>query len=275
MFSMNMWIDFDRPVDAIDDYVEFDLLKLKSNGKEYWFTANGGIVKNDNAFTIQFYMKAQNMAWDVFDDMREFAQLLKNGSVNVEQIVDCRISVRDAFDAPRMVGIRKLQFNYDFTRQAYYVDENVLHSFSFQRQNAEKLHGCMEYRLMREEAVKRMEKLGLNKKIIDEFIKHGRPTCSNMGGAGCRYLADDEEKFIIDDLNSLCVYHLVESNTRFGKHIAFLYVSSDMDEWEYDEDNLENGMCMAYVYNCDAPDLSEYGSIGIQRTDKGCLVRTF
>lgn len=76
-----------------------------------------------------------------------------------------------------------------------------------------------------------------------------------------------------EEKHNAVVYHAIHNYTEFGELLAFLYVSSEQDEWAYDRDDLKAGYACAYVKNLDDDCCSEFGSIGI-RPQFGGLVRT-
>ena len=69
------------------------------------------------------------------------------------------------------------------------------------------------------------------------------------------------------------VYHVIHSHTNFGELLSLLYVSEHEEEWEYDREDLEEGIAVAYVENLTYWDCSEMGSIGIEPRNGG-LART-
>lgn len=77
---------------------------------------------------------------------------------------------------------------------------------------------------------------------------------------------------------SLCValvYLVVRSYTTFGKMDCYLYVSDYTEEWAQDRDDIKEMQPLAYVYNHDMPDCSEFGCIGIAGTPAAGLRRTW
>ena len=52
-----------------------------------------------------------------------------------------------------------------------------------------------------------------------------------------------------------------------------LYISRYSDEWEADRMDLKDGFPVVYVCNATAPDLSEFGHIGIKAVGGG-IIRT-
>lgn len=59
------------------------------------------------------------------------------------------------------------------------------------------------------------------------------------------------------------VYFATYDHMEFGDCLSMLYVSNYPEEWQQDRDELKDGYPFAYVENLDAPDCSEFGSIGI------------
>ena len=69
------------------------------------------------------------------------------------------------------------------------------------------------------------------------------------------------------------VYHLIHNYTEFGELYSFLYVSNNEEEWEDDNADIRDGYAIAYVWNVDEEDFSEFGSIRVKSVFGG-LVRT-
>lgn len=127
--------------------------------------------------------------------------------------------------------------------------------------------------LQKEEAIKRMKNLGIMPRIIEEFRRSNKLNKSEI--CGILYWLSDEEKKIVEDFESkqnALVYHVIKTNTRDGIMDACLYVSAYPEEWEYDREDIEEGIINAYVYNEDTPIFSEIGSIGVMPANGG-LVR--
>lgn len=122
------------------------------------------------------------------------------------------------------------------------------------------------------EALKRMRMLNIFKPTIKEFEKEGKISKSINGGL---YWLDDEDMERVRKFEEMCdalVYNVIECNTEFGKLQNFLYVSKNEEEWEFDTQDIKDGIVFAYVCNLDIPEYSEFGSIGI-RNFGGGLVR--
>ncbi len=115
------------------------------------------------------------------------------------------------------------------------------------------------------EAVKRMKKLHIMAYPIKEFVDEGKLNCSEHGGM--LYWLDEKEKQIVDDFEQkygYLVYHVIKNRTEMGTMYSLMYVSKNTEEWQMDMDDLDEGQALAYVINVDAPDCSEFGSIGVR-----------
>lgn len=127
------------------------------------------------------------------------------------------------------------------------------------------------------EAVSRMNMLGIFGQTIRQF-EHGNKISISEPPYGAFYWAEDEDLAKIREFeedNAALVYMVIRSYTEFGVLDSYLYVSDYKDDWPMDRDDLEGGSCCAYVYNRSDPFCSEIGSIGIQKTIAGGLVRTW
>jgi len=132
----------------------------------------------------------------------------------------------------------------------------------------------MERTVQKQEALERMKMLKLHENVIREFEKEDLINLSEHGGI--LYWLDDKQKEYVarfEREHNAVVYHVIHNYTEFGELLAFLYVSSHEEEWEYDRDDLKDGYALAYVENLDDPCFSEFGSIGI-KPQFGGLCRT-
>lgn len=126
------------------------------------------------------------------------------------------------------------------------------------------------------EAIKRMKML----KMLDNPIKdfENDDILSLSEGAGYLYWLEEKDQKIVEEFNrkneDALVYHVIKSFTNIGVLYSLLYVSSYEEEWEQDREDIEEGMALAYVYNADMPDCSEFGTIGIKPSIGG-VVRTW
>lgn len=123
------------------------------------------------------------------------------------------------------------------------------------------------------EALERMELLHLSRQCINAF-KKGKVWESE--GFGALYEVNEKEQKIIDNFEKehegCKVYHMIHNRFEFGECYSILYVSTDIDEWESDREDIKEGYLFVYVENVDEPIYSEFGSIAY-RSQIGGLVR--
>ena len=124
------------------------------------------------------------------------------------------------------------------------------------------------------EAIKRMKLIRIFDKTIDEFKDEGLISKSIRGGL--YWIDNDDEKRVqeFEEKYNAVVYSIIENNTEFGKVQALFYVSKNVDEWNLDVEDLENGISNCYVYNLDCPEFSEFGAIGFRNVFGG-LIREY
>ena len=126
------------------------------------------------------------------------------------------------------------------------------------------------------EAINRMKKLDLFKPYIMAFEKRGKIYLSEMTGGVYEFDSNAELVVKVKEFekeNDVLVYHVIHTMTQFGELYNFLYVSDYEDEWEMDNEDLDEGYAMAYVWNKTDDWCSEFGSIGV-RGKFGGIVRT-
>lgn len=131
------------------------------------------------------------------------------------------------------------------------------------------------------ESLLRMKKLNLLDEVIGQFKENGKLLKSENLCVGSRDnripilydLSDKEEKAVRkwEEKTGNIVYHVIQNRFVFGLCYSFLYVSKHTEEWEYDNEDLEQGCPLAYVLNADDDMSSEYGSIGIEPKFGGVL----
>lgn len=124
---------------------------------------------------------------------------------------------------------------------------------------------------MKTEAVKRMRALDIMGRTREEFRRSSKV---NKSERGILYWLDDDESAKVAEIEekyNVLVYHVIKSVTAMGTMYSMLYVSEHDDEWEYDWNDLREGYAVAYVYNEDMPDCSEFGTIGIRPAFGGVL----
>lgn len=125
------------------------------------------------------------------------------------------------------------------------------------------------------EAIRRMKMLGIFPETIKQFeagyVSRSEPPF------GAYYWVEGEElealrKF--EEEHDCLVYTVVRSYTSIGMMDGYLFVGDDVEEWELDRDDLKDGYAFSYTVNHNAPDCSEFGTIGIKLSVAAGLVRT-
>lgn len=117
----------------------------------------------------------------------------------------------------------------------------------------------------KQEALKRIKMLELHPNVARELEKESRLNASEHMGA-LFWLKEGEDEIIrdIEEKYGVFVYHCIRTYTQMGMLLSCLYVSSSEEEWEREYADLKENSPLAYVYNADYPDFSEFGGIGIR-----------
>lgn len=128
------------------------------------------------------------------------------------------------------------------------------------------------------EAIKRMKLLKIYPETIAQFEMENLISVSEPP-FGAFFWADNETRQRIDEFEKKTdslVYMVIRSYTTVGKMDSYLFVSDyKNEEWEMDRDDIAHGQVLAYVYNYDVPEFSEFGAIGIQQTIAAGLRRVW
>lgn len=116
-----------------------------------------------------------------------------------------------------------------------------------------------------------MSALGLRPNAIEMLRDEGK-ICVSHPGAGYFEISSEYEDLVrkLENEFNCMVYHLIYSGS--GEFISALYVTKCEDEWEYAFDDTVSGYPMAYVFNINHPEFSEFGYISIEEND-GILKR--
>ena len=127
------------------------------------------------------------------------------------------------------------------------------------------------------EAVCRMNKLHIWSQAVNEFKKHGLVLVTEPP-IGAVYTPEPElqaeiKKF--EEEHNALVYIVVRAFTTFGKMDSLLFVSDYVEDWELEDSDLDEWIAMTYTINWDYPDCSEMGSICVEPTPAGGLLRKF
>lgn len=128
---------------------------------------------------------------------------------------------------------------------------------------------------MKQEALARMKLLDLQHNVVKDFETKGKIYYS-WGCLGILYLAMDGVVEVVqkfENQTGYLVYHTMDNITELGHMLTLLYVSTEMDEWAADKQDLQEGCPLAYVENLTYPDCSEFGSVGVKPFNGG-VVRT-
>lgn len=135
----------------------------------------------------------------------------------------------------------------------------------------------------KQEALTRMEMLGLDEVVIRDFARTGRLYYSERTPyCGVLFWLDQAPEWMamvqeFEENHDALVYHVTHEVTEFGDMLSLLYVSAHEDEWDMDYDDIDRikvthvAYPIAYVINLTDPDLSEFGSIGVQQKGGGLI----
>ena len=127
-----------------------------------------------------------------------------------------------------------------------------------------------------QEAINRMKAMRLHPDAIKQFEKQGLINFSQPPFGGLYWVEDGDLQILREwerDNNSV-VYHVIRSYTELGVLDSYFYVSDYEEEWGTDMRDLGIGEALVWVRNIDAPDCSEFGYIGFERTPAAGLLRT-
>lgn len=127
------------------------------------------------------------------------------------------------------------------------------------------------------EAIARMKAWGIFAPIVKQFEKEDLVSESAPPLGACFWLNEEQLARVreFEEQNNALVYHVIHSYTNIGEMESYLFVSDYPEEWEMDRQDIGEGSQLVYVVNKDAPDCSEFGSIGIALTAAAGLRRTW
>ncbi len=127
------------------------------------------------------------------------------------------------------------------------------------------------------EAIARMKALGSFPDTIKQFKDDDYISISEPP-VGAFYWAEGADLQRIKDFekqHDALVYAVVRTYSNIGKMDSYLYVSDYRDEWGQDTEDIKNMAPLAYVYNHDMPDCSEFGCVGLEKSIAAGLLRTW
>lgn len=133
--------------------------------------------------------------------------------------------------------------------------------------------------LQKKEAVIRMTKLKLLPEIINQFknedvVYYSERVNNNLQAV--LYWTSNKPELLnkikeFEKTTGNLVYHVQLLHTDIGDMYSFFYVSSTIEEWDLDRQDLKNNQSFVYVWN---GQIEEYGNIGIEKL-MGGIVRTW
>lgn len=136
-----------------------------------------------------------------------------------------------------------------------------------------------------EEATDRLVMLkerGLWSEVVRMWKKYNKASVSIKtqftGNAGINFLFSEKPelqamKESFETKYNCLVYYGMYSKTSFGELLTLLYVSDEMELWDFERENLNNGCAFAYVWNLDFQ-FGEIGTVGFDVIGGG-LVRSY
>lgn len=127
------------------------------------------------------------------------------------------------------------------------------------------------------EAVARMKMWDIYPPTRRQFEKEDIISESAPPLGACYWLDESQLARVreFEKQNNALVYHVIHSFTSFGEMENYLYVSDYPEEWEEDRADIKAGQQLAYVFNNEMPDCSEFGTIGVALTGAAGLRRTW
>ena len=122
-----------------------------------------------------------------------------------------------------------------------------------------------------------MKKIGIFDGTIKDFQDNDLVSQSLPPLGACYWIEGEQLNRVreFEEQYNALVYFVIHSYTEIGEMDSYLFVSDHEEEWEQDREDLEYGQMLAYVYNYDDPDLSEFGHIGFELTVAGGLRRVW
>lgn len=126
------------------------------------------------------------------------------------------------------------------------------------------------------EAIRWMEILGVNPEVIKQFNDYETVlACSGITGEYAP-LADPQ---LMEEIRQFeqkwdnLVYLVVRTPSYYGHLDSLLFIDNCSDEWEFTSEELRDGYVLSWTINRDHPNCSDMGSIVVERTENGGLVR--
>ncbi len=131
----------------------------------------------------------------------------------------------------------------------------------------------MDKKYLKEEAIKRMKKLGLMDDVISLFSNEDRLYYSerqNKQFPATLFYLDNKPEYKemvrkFEEKTGYVVYHCILTNTRFGRILDMLFVSIYKEDWKYElEESRKGYISISMANNLDDEACSDMGSIEVR-----------
>lgn len=131
----------------------------------------------------------------------------------------------------------------------------------------------MDRELQKREAIERLKILCFDDIFVDIFSRGTRNLFSIDNGY-LDFFGSNWEKRIkaVEEKYKVLVYHVMRSDTSFGKLLILLVVSDCKEDWKLEREQVKAFKPLAYVINLDDEACSEFGSV-LVKPQNGGLVR--
>lgn len=128
--------------------------------------------------------------------------------------------------------------------------------------------------MMKQEAIRRMKSLCIFHHTINEFKNNNIVTMSAGEGdlLEATEYADKIKEF--EEKTGALVYHLIYTETFFGRLLSVLFVSKYKSDWKIENQAISMFTPYVWCYNLDVPKNSEFGTIYI-KSFFGALIRVY
>lgn len=102
---------------------------------------------------------------------------------------------------------------------------------------------------VKEECIKRMKLLKLDKKIINDFSKLDKIYISDIN-TGYSQINEKIEKLIQDYEKDykIKIYHVIQNSSQHNNTLFFLYVNCNPNEWKNEKRDIADGFIDALIY---------------------------
>lgn len=133
--------------------------------------------------------------------------------------------------------------------------------------------------IKKEEAIKRMEALGLFAPCVKAFKDRDEVQLTEPTGGLYEFSSNEDLTAKVQEFekkHNALVYHVIHTPAMIDGEAMdmynFLYVSDYQEEWEMDQNDIKEGYALVYVWNKTIDYFSEFGSIAVKEKFGG-LVR--